>query len=183
MQSKSTSVQSFCADQFILIIFEKNCVMLFPILIFILFFGFVVLVFWQKSDSIKKLNRQLLESKVIITKELKDIRCFCFATGKRNHDFRFNKTDVYILEDALFIFGYSEFQNLKWYKCLVILTHREDIYKEQFPTAQIPKLYKLNLHSFNQDVFIEFQTTPGIYSNIEIRLENLSLEDKQLIKI
>ena len=118
-----------------------------------------------------------------ILKEVKNIKSFTFVTGRRNSIFRFRGVDLVMLDDAFFIFGFNSLGSLKFYKCLIILTENKKVYRSHFSTAQIPEMFKFNLNSFNNDVYIEFNEKSQFYSNVEIRLEKLTQEEKQFINI
>ncbi|MBM7421156.1 MULTISPECIES: hypothetical protein [Chryseobacterium] len=155
--------------------------MFFPIIFLILFWGVWLIIAQQKSQSVKGLKAQLFRNNTKVTKQLQNVKCFTFATGRRRENFRFNRADLVMTDDALFIFGFYKLAKLKFYQCLIILTDQKEYYTQHFESATIPVLIKFNLNSFNNDVYIEFGKSDSLYENIEIRLENLSAEDKNYI--
>lgn len=155
--------------------------MFFPIIFLILFLGVWLIIAQQKSQSVKGLKAQLFRNNTKVTKQLQNVKCFTFATGRRRVNFRFNRADLVMTDDAFFIFGFSRLGKFKLYQCLIILTDQKEYYAQHFESATIPDLIKFNLNSFNNDVYIEFGKSDSLYENIEIRLENLSAEDKNYI--
>lgn len=137
----------------------------------------------QKSKSVKDFMSQLLRSDLCILNKIENVKCFTFVTGKRNAEYRFKRVDLVMLEDALFIFGFNNLLGKKLYTSHIIITPNYEFYKKSFPTIKIPEKFKSNLNSFNGDVYIECVESDGFYNSIEIRLENLTNEEKEFIHI
>ena len=152
---------------------------IFPIVFLIIFFD----RFYSHKKVVQELQKiKKMEFKLIAKKE--NVRCSTMTSGRKKIDSLYRKADLYFMNDALIIAGYYNFLQRKIYKNLLIATQELEFYKDNFENADeiiIPK--KLNLNSFNNDVYIEFGESSFTSTNVEIRIKNLTNEEKMQIKI
>lgn len=116
--------------------------------------------------------------------KMENVSCNSMTSGKIKIGFLYRKADLYFMNDALIIAGYCNFMQRKLYRIILIATKSLEFYKDNFVNSDeiiVPK--KLNLNSFNDDVFIEFGESSFTSTNVEIRLKNLTKEEKMQIKI
>jgi len=154
---------------------------------FIIFPIFFLIIFFDRFYSHKKVVLELqkikkMQFKLIAKKE--NVRCNTMTSGRKNIGFLYRKADLYFMNDALIIAGYYNFLQRKIYRSLLIATKEFKFYKENFGNADeiiIPK--NLNLNSSNNDVYIEFGESNFTSTNVEIRIKNLTEEEKMQIKI
>ncbi len=154
---------------------------------FIIFPIFLIVIFYDRFYSHKKVIVELqrlknIQFKLIAKKE--NVKCNTMTSGRKNIGFLYRKADLYFMNDALIIAGYFNFMQRKVYRSLLIATKSLEFYKENFVNTDeiiVPK--KLNLNSFNDDVYIEFGESSFTSTNVEIRLKNLTKEEKMKIKI
>ena len=152
---------------------------IFPIVFLIIFFD----RFYSHKKVVQELQKiKKMEFKLIAKKE--NVRCSTMTSGRKKIDSLYRKADLYFMNDALIIAGYYNFLQRKIYRSLLIATQELEFYKDNFENADeviIPK--KLNLNSSNNDVYIEFGESSFTSTNVEIRIKNLTDEEKMQIKI
>lgn len=143
-----------------------------------LFFTIVVNIIFS-SHYKKKQDETLkrLEGKILSSKEY--VKCESFGSGGRSSSFRFNRCDIYVLEDAVFIAGYVKFFSLKIYNSSVLLTKNPDKYVPLSFHTIVEKPNKVNSNSFNGAVYIDFGELGWNKTNISLRLLGLTEDDKQ----
>ena len=155
----------------------------FVLIYFVVFFGIALFIKYSISNSVKNQFKNLEEIKSKLILEKYNVRSENITIGLRNTQFLFRKAELKFLDDAFFIFGYSKVFKYKFYSCLIILTHNENYYRKLFKGAKIVIPKKVNLNSFDKDVYIEFGEAGFTTTSVEIRLKGLSDQEKEKIKI
>lgn len=148
-----------------------------PILIFFL----VVFLFFymntkRRNNEIEKkiaFNDDLLSDQIVARKNF--VKCETYTSGRKTSAYRFNTCDLIFLKDSFVIIGYDDFGNSKNFTNYLKFTN--GLVNDR------DKLKKINLNSFGNDVYIEFGESSFSSTNVEIRLKNLTEEEKKLIKV
>ena len=83
----------------------------------------------------------------------------------------------------LLIIGFVKLGKFKLYKRVYIITQNEIAYSKKFIGAKVFKPKKINLNSFNNDIFIECGESSFTTTSYDFRLKNLSDGEKSFIKI
>lgn len=146
-------------------------VFIFP-LVFIIVIGLINYLINQDRSKQWSSIVNTLGNRVII--QLDDVECEAFSSGGKNGGYYFTRCDLYITEDALVIFGYSKTLMMRTLDRPLILTSNSSFYSFSPPYPQLVKPKKLNLNSFNRDIYIEFEQPGIIQTNVEIRLKDIS---------
>lgn len=120
---------------------------------------------------------RLLQGRILFLKE--NVKCESFKSGGSTSSFRFNRCNIYILEDAIFIAGYVTLFTSKSYNSSVLLTNNPDKYFPLSFHTIVEKPNKVNPNSFNNAVYIDFGESAWNKMNISLRLFGLTEEDKQ----
>jgi len=136
-----------------------------------------VFVIYSSNLIISKQHQTVLQyfsnNNVLI---LQDVKTETFGSGTKNSNFYFNRCTLIATDEALIILG-----RLNLFKKLctpIILTNNFLLYRSKFPFANIMKPNKTNLHSFNQDVYIEFENHGPMKTTIDLRVKGLTDEVK-----
>ena len=155
----------------------------FSVIIFLLFvvFIFFILKAQNSRNVINELNN-IQNSGLRLIRNINDVKCVTFLSGAKNKNYSFNKADLYLYENALLVVGYFKIGNYKFYKSALLFSQNERIINNQ-KNIKVISPQSFNLHSFNDDVYIEFDESNFINLNVEIRLKNLNEDDKNLIQI
>lgn len=111
------------------------------------------------------------------------VRCSTFGSGAKNSNYIFNRCDLYLTDDAAIIFGYTPLGQFKLLRSPIILTASQARYLRFSLLSTVIAPGKLNVNSFNNEVFIEFGEAGWRTTNVEIRMKELSNEEKELIAI
>lgn len=154
---------------------------IFPILFFAAFFGLIFLIRNENHKDVKNTIDKILHSQLKLNGTIDSVKCKVFTSGARNPNYRFRLADLYFFENSFLIVGFIKLGNFKFYKSAILLSNNLEL-KQNNPDIKITALRNINLHSFNKDVFIEFGYSKFNDTNVEIRLKNLSEEQKNLIK-
>lgn len=144
------------------------------------FIGFLIMKSISSSciatfQQIKTLRRPILA--------VDDIKCFTFVSGGRKFLYQFNHAHLLMFEDALVICGFTKIGKIKLYKSVIVLANNNEWYKENCSSARFPRIKQFYPHSFNEDVYFDCVEEGIMDSNIELRLEKLTEEQKQYIHI
>lgn len=123
---------------------------------------------------------EALAERIII--QLNQVKCETFSSGAKNGGYYFSQCDLYITEDALVILGYSRFISFKQLSVPLVLTTDLLFHFVKFPYARFIKPKKINLNSFNGDIYIEFENPGFIKTNVEIRLSGISDQVKNKLE-
>ncbi len=110
-------------------------------------------------------------------------KCSTHVFGGKNTNYLFNRADLYIMDDTVFICGYSKFFNWKIKKSVIVLSRKKERIKLILPKASFPILRKLNANSNKNEVFIEFTEEDYKYLILEIRFIGLTNETRNNINI
>ncbi|WP_405230768.1 hypothetical protein [Capnocytophaga stomatis] len=89
---------------------------------------------------------------------------------------------MYFYENALVIAGYFKIGKYKSYKTVLFLSNDNNLILNRH-NIEVKTAKKVNLSSFNNDVYIEFIIPSFIEKSVEIRLKHLSEEEKKQIRI
>jgi len=103
------------------------------------------------------------------------VACETFVTGQRTSDFRFRSCELFFLADSMIIVGYIPVFGWRLYINFLELRHGQVIGNGQ--------IKNLNLNSFGKHVYIEFGKIGLLDINVEIRLKDLTNEEKTAIHI
>lgn len=147
--------------------------------VFLIFFLFSYL---QNMHNLKSKREILEEIGDFIKISLKDCIVESSTLGAKNSAFLINKADIYFSEDAIFIFGYSSTFSLKSYSCPIILTNELASTKSQFKKAIVKKPIKINLHSFDKDIYLEFGEANWPSTNVSWRIKGIEEHIKSKIQ-
>ena len=150
-----------------------------PILFFSSFFAVIFLTKLTMHNSILK----ILKIKIDAIYEKSDVKCETYASGARDDGYAFRRCDLKFLDDALFVIGFVKLGKFKFYKRVYIITQNEIAYSKKFIDAKVFNPKKINLNSFNKDVFIECGESSFTTTSYDIILKNLTDYEKSLIKI
>lgn len=118
-------------------------------------------------------NDDLLSDQIVARKNF--VKCETYTSGRKTSAYRFNTCDLIFLKDSFVIIGYDDFGNSKNFTNYLKFTN--GLVNDR------DKLKKINLNSFGNDVYIEFGESSFSSTNVEIRLKNLTEEEKKLIKV
>jgi len=121
-----------------------------------------------------------LGSRVIA--QLERVKCETFYSGAKNGGQNFTHCHLYLTDDALVIFGYSKVLMIKQLRVPLVLTRNSSFYAFVSPYSQLIKPKKINLNSFNGDIYIEFEQPGLIRTNVEIRLKEISSDLKNRLE-
>ncbi|WP_296150379.1 hypothetical protein [uncultured Flavobacterium sp.] len=152
---------------------------LIPIIIFAVFFAVILFIKFTVNKSILK----ILTISVEPNYEKSNVKCETYASGARDNGYAFRKCDLKFFDDAFFIIGFMKIGRFKFYKRIFIITQNDISYYKKFAGAKVFNPKKINLNSFNKDVFIECGESSFFKTNYEIRLKDLTDEEKNYIKI
>lgn len=144
----------------------------------------LIIILGLKNAANKKINEPGLKKlAAYITSMSTGLKCTCFNSGRKGAGLRFNRCDVYILEDAVFICGFTKILSYKIFTGHIFLTlEPAKYYPLQLP-FNIVKPKKINPYSFNNEVYIEFGESGWNGVNTEIRIKGLAEEQKKLLII
>lgn len=148
------------------------------------FISFLILIFVIRNKNSKSVQLELVKIQNLnlkLNKFLSSVKCETFISGSINTNYLFRVADLYFYENAFLIIGYFKVGKYKFYKSALLLSNDESLINNTNIKVISPR--KLNINSFNKDVYIEFVESIYINTSIEIRLTNLKEEDKLLIKI
>ena len=145
-----------------------------------IFFSAIALIIYltQKANHnnvIKQLENFYNKFDKEILHEKKSVKCETFTSGRKNSGYLFTKCDLIFLKNELVIIPFYTMGKYKIYKNFLILNDNS--------LTGIGKLKRLNLNSFGNDVYIEYGESSFTSTNVEIRLKNLTQEEKNLINI
>lgn len=154
---------------------------------FIFFSLFYIIIFFNRFYTHKRIVVELQKLNNIATKLIakkKDVKCNTLTSGRKKVGFSYRNADLYFMNDALIVAGYFNFMKRKVYCSLLIATKELEFYTLNFVNADeviAPK--NINLNSFNNDVFLEFGESSFKSTNVDLRIKNLTVEEKKLINI
>ncbi|GIM61021.1 hypothetical protein ACF3OB_06870 [Capnocytophaga canis] len=133
----------------------------------------------------KKLNK-IKDLGLKLNYTLYSVKCETFISGggagRGQHKYRFRLADLYFYENALVIAGYFKIGKYKSYKTVLFLSNDNKLILNRH-NIEVKTPKKVNLNSFNSDVYIEFIISNFIETIVEIRLKHLSEEEKKQIRI
>ena len=148
-----------------------------------MFVGVVTLIIYTKNQSLKKQYANIVDAlgeRIII--HLEHVKCETFSSGAKNGGYYFSQCDLYVTENALVILGYSRVLSFKQLSVPLVLTTDSSFHFVRFPYARLIKPKKINLNSFNGDIYIEFESPGFIKTNVEIRLQGISDQVKNKLE-
>ena len=128
-------------------------------------------------------NHKVKKQIDILNDDLKDqiisrknfVKCETFTSGRRTSAYRFNYCDLIFFKESFLIIGYDKYGNSKSFV--------KKIFISKGIVNKTEKLKKINLHSFGNEVYIEFGESSFSSTGVEIRLKGLSEEEKKLIVV
>jgi len=156
---------------------------IFNAILFLITFLCICLLVVKLNNKKKKqlYNNIIANTKGDLVMILNQINCESSTLGLKNRDYIFNKADVYILPDALILFGYWQNIFFKQLSVPIILTNHLEKYLFNYGVSKIVNPDKMNLNSFNGDVYFSFGEAGFFSTSVDIRLKGLSAGDKELI--
>jgi len=154
---------------------------IFPVLFFIFFLGLILLLRNENHKDVKDTIDKILHSQLKLNKTIDYVKCEVFTNGARNPNYKFRLADLYFFENSFLVVGIFKLGNFKFYKTAILLSNNFEL-KQDNPDIKITALRNINLHSFNEDVYIEFGYSKFNDTNVEIRLKNLTEEYENLIQ-
>ncbi|MBJ2176515.1 hypothetical protein JBL43_19865 [Aureibaculum sp. A20] len=102
--------------------------------------------------------------------------------GLKNSNFFFNKCDIYLMENALIIFGNAKGGLFKHLSKPIILTNEIEYYRRKFPNTYTRKIYSINLEK--NVIKIEFGKKGIATTKVKLKLKNLKdIERNQIIDL
>lgn len=110
----------------------------------------------------------------LVNANLEQVKCDNFRSGLAVQGYVFGYANLLLTENALFIFGYSRFLSFQQHYPLLIITKDTYQYVSSFPGIRIINPDKVNLHSFNEDIYIEFYLPGIIGTHIEMRFKDIT---------
>lgn len=152
------------------------------IIILLIFAGVVALFVYLSNKAFEKKYIHIadtLRDELIV--KLEQVKCETFCSGAKNGGYYFTHCDLLITEDAMIILGYSRFLSFKRLSVPLVLTTNPSFYFFRFPYAKLIQPKKINLNSFNGDIYIEFVNPGFIDTNVEIRLKDIPEEVKDKV--
>ncbi|OYU66165.1 MAG: hypothetical protein CFE22_10595 [Cytophagaceae bacterium BCCC1] len=147
--------------------------------VFLIFFLFS---FLQNKHNLKSKIEIIGEIENFVKIKLKNCNVESSTLGAKNSAFLINKADIYFSEDSIFIFGYSPTFSSKSYSCPIILTNDFDEVSLRFRKAIVKKPLRINLNSYNKDIFIEFGDAIWLSTNVSLRIKGIDEEIKSKIQ-
>ncbi|UUC44724.1 hypothetical protein [Flavobacterium cerinum] len=129
----------------------------------------------RNDNVIKQLEELYVNFKDKILYQKKSVKSETFISGRRNTGYRFKKCDLIFLENGLVIIPFYNIGKYKIYINFFLINDNS--------VSGIGKLKRFNLNSFGNAVHIEFGESSVTSTNVEIRLKNLTQEEKNLINI
>ena len=152
---------------------------LVPVIFFGSFFAIILFIKFKTNETVLK----IISINLHAVYEKSDVKCETYASGARDDGYAFRRCDLKFLEDALLIIGFVKLGKFKLYKRVYIITQNEIAYSKKFIGAKVFKPKKINLNSFNNDIFIECGESSFTTTSYDFRLKNLSDGEKSFIKI
>ncbi|WP_162128245.1 hypothetical protein [Flavobacterium phycosphaerae] len=127
------------------------------------------------DDAVKqlKLLYDKFSDKILSVK--KSVKSETVTSGRKNVGYLFRKCDLIFLENGLVIIPFYNIGKYKIYTNFFFISDNS--------LVGVGKLKRFNLNSFGNDVYIEFGESSFTSTNVEIRLKNLTQEEKSLINI
>ena len=138
----------------------------------------VIAFFIQKNSyaqTVKQLETLRSQSVEKIIHEKKSVKSRTFTIGRKNNSYHFRKCDLIFLEKSLAIVPFYNIGKYKIYSNFFLITGDTIV--------GIAKLNRFDLNASGDDVRIEFGQAGFTTVNVEIRLKNLTQDEKKLIKI
>lgn len=153
----------------------------FVIIFFSTFYGFIFFLQSQNSKVVKKEITKIKNLNLILNLSLQSVKCKTFTSGAPDSKYSFKSADLYFYKNAFLIVGYFKIRKYKFYKTAIFLSNDNELKNKQNIRVIVPK--KINLNSFNKEVYIEFGESSFSETNVEVHLKNLNEEQKKLIQI
>ena len=148
-----------------------------------IFFLFAVFLIYFLNQQTRKENLIIVEAiKDTIVFSLTNVVCSTFKSGIKGGNFDFNRCDLYLNEDALIILGYKKIGVFEYLSSPVIVVGNYEEYPLSFKSAKVMKPKKINMNSFNNEVYIEFEVKGWMTTTLEIRLKHISFDNKEKLK-
>lgn len=151
-----------------------------PYLPFIIWIMLVItIVMISKTKRNHKVKKQLdflnddLKDEIISQKNF--VKCETFTSGRRTSAYRFNYCDLIFFKESLLIVGFNKYGSSRSFV--------KKIHLSKGLVNGTEKLKKINLHSFGNEVYIEFGESSFSSTGVEIRLKDLLEEEKKLIVV
>lgn len=128
----------------------------------------------RRSDSFKSLL-SVADDDILV--QLVDLKCKTFLSGFKMGDYYFNRCDLVVTRTSVIIYGYSRLLNYKWYARPLV-----------FSPAMMPSGYasgkqvvpkKVNLHSFDNSVYIEFVISGFMDTNVDLKIFDVPEEVRE----
>jgi hypothetical protein len=153
------------------------------ILFLSIFILFIYLVIRNNNNNDQQRNFSLIKVNLpgAVILDLPQVECDTFNAGAKGNRFHFSSCDLLLIKDAIIILSCSLRNVFKQLIQPIILTKEVAKYNQVFPFAFAVNPNKLNLNSFNKEIYIEFEVRELITTYIEIRLKGISEENKEKI--
>lgn len=146
--------------------------------ILIMLLAVFMMIFFKRDHHLNiskkiKFIREKYYSEILLEKT--DVSCESNTFGLKNEKYIFKKCDLIIFNKTFAIIPFYKIGNKKVFTTLIFV-------ENNFVLGH-GELKRLNLNSFDGDVYIEFGESGLTSTNVAIRLKHLSPEEKALIPI
>ena len=146
--------------------------MIEPIIGFLTFFTIMFFVIRSANKSRSKqyeILTQSIKSETILF--IEQAKSFTMTAGLKNRDFLFNRCDIYLIQDAIIILGFTKNSLLKQLSLPIIITHNAE-YVSRFNFAYVRKPNNINFD--NEQVKITFGEKGTLGTDVVIKLLGLT---------
>jgi hypothetical protein len=142
---------------------------------------FVVFVKYYQNKNGQETYNKILENFEFELSIFK-VKTEISSLGAKKNEFIFNTANLHFTNNAIIVYGFSEFLGFKLNKIPFILC-KEENFKNFYGCGLIniePKMF--NLHSFEKAVFVEFGEATWNEQCASMRFLGISEEDKKRIE-
>jgi hypothetical protein len=143
---------------------------------------FVVFVKYYENKNCQETYYKILEN-FEFELSIFNVKTEISSLGAKKNEFIFNTANLYFTNNAIIVFGFSEFLGIKMNKTPFILCKEEN--SKNFIVFGIktiePKMF--NLHSFDKAMFLEFGEAAWNKQCVSMRFLGITEDDKKRIEI
>jgi hypothetical protein len=129
----------------------------------------ITIVIISKTTRNSKVKKQLdflnddINDEIVSRKNF--VKCETFTSGRRTSAYRFNYCDLIFFKESFLIIGFDKYGNSKSFVKKIFISNGI--------VNKTERLKKINLHSFGNEVYIEFGESSFSSTSVEIRLKGL----------
>ena len=153
--------------------------MIVPFLVFGSFLVLVVLLgYIKESEARHQVNqiKQRFSDRVLL--QVLGAKSATFSSGAKGAGVHFSTCDLFITSDAWIVIGYSKIFSFTTFASPVVLSTNHLTCHCLRPFAIVAPPKKINIRSFDAEIYIEFTRPTWITTTIEFRLKGISEDDK-----